>query len=90
MKAYSESTGNTYEDWEALVAAESNGYVVTAIITKGKQSWPWTIGPFDTKREASLARNRLRNRMKRENAVPWYADRSFRLFIRPAWKDVRT
>lgn len=90
MRAYSASTQREYESWEDLVAAESNGYMVVAIITKGKQSWPWSIGPFTDRHEAVKARNRLRTRMKRENAQPWYADRSFNLFIRPAWKDVRT
>lgn len=85
MEAFSERTGTTYPDWEALVEAESNGYMVIAIIRNETTTWPWAEGPFASKREATNARNRLRTRLRREAA-----DRSpqatFNLFIRPAWK----
>jgi hypothetical protein len=88
MQAFSEETGTTYPDFDALVAAEANGYVVTAIINNGKISWPWTIGPFDTKKEATNARARLRTKLKREQAQT-FGHVEFSLFVRPLWKDKR-
>lgn len=84
MEAYSEETGQTYPNFEALVAHEANGYAVTAIISDGKQSWPWTVGPFDTKYVANLAAARLRRRMKKEQ--PDYPDHTHKVFVRPCWK----
>lgn len=89
VEAYSVQTGKTYPSWDALVEAEANGFVVTAIISDGKRSWPWTAGPFPDKGEANRARARMRTRMKREQGRDRLApDRTFQLFVRPAWKDL--
>lgn len=87
MEAHSSSTGKTYPSWEALVEAEANGYVVVAVIADGKQTWPWVEGLYPTKAEASKARNRMRTKLNRESTN--YPSTSFRLFVRPAWKDGR-
>lgn len=87
VAAFSETTGISYQNWEALVDAEANGFVVTAVISRGSQTWPWSKGPYDTKHEADLARNRLRTRCKRE--LDSYPGTTYKLFIRPLWKDPR-
>lgn len=84
MSAFSEN-GTEYPDWDALVEAEANGYVAVAIINDGKQQWPWVVGPYPTKREATNAKNRLRTKMKKEQ--PRYPGHTFKTFVRPAWKD---
>lgn len=89
MEAYSVQTGKTYPSWEALVKEEANGFVVTAVISDGKRSWPWTVGPFDDEPEAKRAQARLRTRLKRESGTDALGgDRTFKLFVRPAWKDL--
>jgi len=75
-----------YDSWDELVAAEASGYVVVAVIDNGKQTWPWVVGPYVRKHEANLARARLRRRLKKE--TDWRPAFTFRLFIRPAWKEV--
>lgn len=87
MEAYSPETNTTYPDWDALVAAESNGYVVVAIITSPKQQWPWVSGPYPTKKEAENARARLRNRMKKESRD--YPNHTYKTSVRALWKDPR-
>ena len=87
VQAHSSASGTTYPNWDALVAAEANGYVVVAIITKGHISWPYVHGTYDDKPEAERARNRLRTKLKREQRERSYDDHSFSLFVRPAWKD---
>jgi hypothetical protein len=85
MKAYSSGSGKEYDSWEDLVAAEANGYVAVAIITHGKMTWPWVVGPFPDKAAAQRGRVRLRRKMNRERGDdPSY---QFSLFVRPVWKD---
>lgn len=86
VEAYSVQTGKTYPSWDDLVASEANGFVVTAIVSDGKRTWPWTTGPFKDKSDANRARARLRTRLKRE--VAQGTNRTFQLFVRPAWKDL--
>lgn len=87
MTSFSEATQTTYESWEALVEAEASGWVVVAIITEGASSWPWIVGPYGTKRDASNARARARNRWQRaQRARP--TDHTASFFVRAAWKDV--
>jgi hypothetical protein len=87
MQAYSTSTDTTYESWEALVEAESNGYLAVALLTNQKQTWPFVEGPFPTKREATNARTRMRNRFKKESE--WQAQVTGKFFVTPAWKTER-
>lgn len=83
--AYSMESGVEYPNWEALVHAEANGYVVTAIISNDKRTWPWSIGPFDHEDEAAKARNRLRYRLRKELGIR--KGFTFKVFVRPLWKE---
>lgn len=85
--AYSSETNRHYPSWDALVEAEANGHVVVAVVTNGRQTWPYVMGPYPTKPEAERARSRLRSRLKREQAD--YPGATFTLSVRPAWKDPR-
>lgn len=89
IEAYSVQTDTVYENWYALIEAEANGYVVTCIITSTLQdkvrSWPWTIGPFETEKEAEKVRNRLRAKFKREGEYR-YPHQTYKWFVRPVWK----
>lgn len=49
MRAYSPSTGMHYEDWDALVAAEANGYAVVIqmkTVSQRPRFFVRTVGPF--------------------------------------------
>lgn len=85
--AYSPGTGKHYSSWDDLVAAESNGWIAVAIITDGKTSWPWSIGPFSTKGDATSASVRLRRYLNKESQENKNI-KSFRVFVRPVWKEV--
>lgn len=90
LPAYSPSTGQTYDNWAALVDAESNGHIVTVIITNTRtgKSWPWSVGPMPLE-EAQRERARLRVKWKREGEL--YPYLSYRWFVRPVWMpDPRT
>jgi hypothetical protein len=88
--AYSEDTQTRYDTWDDLVEAEANGWVVVAIIKDGKQEWPWIVGPFATKQEASNARVRARTKWNREGYRHEHSPNSTaKFFVRPAWKDIR-
>lgn len=86
MKAYSGATGQTYDSWGDLVAAESNGFVLTAIISDSKRTWPYTVGPFPTEADANRERGRLRAKFKREQRSGRYPDQTYTFAVRPAWK----
>ena len=85
--AYSERTKTEYETWDALVAAEANGWVAVTIITRGGDTWPWVSGPYPTKREGDNARNRMRTRFKREQRERGIPETTASFYVRPAWKD---
>jgi hypothetical protein len=76
--------GREFPSWEALVESESNGYVVVAVISTAKETWPWVSGPYPTKADAERARARTRTRFKRKQQS--HPGHEFRLFVRPAWK----
>lgn len=85
MQAYNPQTGNTYESWEALVAAESNGWMVCLILTDGRETWPYMAGPVALQKDARNLRARLRRKFK--NAPPDNPNtRIITTSIRPAWK----
>ena len=86
IPAYSNTTGTNYTSWEALLDYESNGFLVICQITSSRrnETWPWCVGPFDTKAEAERERARLRAKFKRE-AARW-PNLSYKWFVRPAWK----
>jgi hypothetical protein len=86
--AYSESTNTHYDSWDDLVAAEANGYIVTAVLHRGKQTWTWSIGPYDDQRLANNAKQRLKTRIKKERDS--HPDTELVVItIRPLWKDPR-
>lgn len=93
--AVSDTTGKTYENWSALVEAESNGYMLIAIITSTRNGkakrWPVAYGPYPNKHEATKAKGRLRTKWKREQRefAYRYGQQSYEFFIREAWKDPR-
>jgi septal ring-binding cell division protein DamX len=87
MEAYSDTTGKSYPSFDALIEAESNGYLATAILTNGKKYWTWTVGPFPSKREANNAKGRLKTSLNRE-ADRYPFTQVLGYTVRPAWKEV--
>ena len=85
--------GTRYETWEALVEAEANGYVATAILKeRARRGSPFTltVGPFpgpDGKRLATNARQRMRARYRREVRDGNVGSDIVAITVRPAWKD---
>lgn len=65
IPAYSPTTDTHYKNWDALVKAESNGYVVVGTSDRHDTS-AIVIGPYATKEEAQQARARLRPKWVRE------------------------
>ena len=58
-----------YEDWDALVAAEANGYAVVIqmkTVSQRPQFFVRTVGPFPTQREARNVAQSLRRKYKRQ------------------------
>lgn len=90
MQARSEDGKRVYEDWDALVAGEANGYVVVAIITAPnyKHPFPRVQGPYPTKVEADKAKARWRTKLLREQKQ-YFPNHKFRLHIEEVWKDPR-
>lgn len=82
IPAFSEATKITYENWDALVAAESNGYVAVAIMLSSKDVWAWTVGPFATKAEATKQAAKMRREAKKD-ANPQLL---VKVRVRPLWK----
>ena len=82
--------GRVYPNWNALLDAETNGYVVVAIITapNHRHPLPRVQGPYFTKVEAANAKQRWRTKLKREQRES-YPHHGFRLYIEPVWKDPR-
>jgi len=81
-QAYSATTGTTYPSWEALLAAETNGYVVVGLSTR-PDTHPVICGPYPDKETARRAQARLRRRWKREEAPKYEVS----TFVRHLWKD---
>lgn len=70
-----------YKDHDAMVAIESNGFVV--VLTSARPATlPVVFGPFTDKVEATNARARIRNRLVQ-------VERPYKVssMIRPCWKD---
>lgn len=81
--AYSETSGKQYANWDALVKAETNGWVVVIMSTR-KNTAPYVLGPFKTKADAHRARVRnVYHAKKDEHPSP------VRSFVRHLWKDER-
>lgn len=90
MIVVNETETQTYEDWDALVKAEANGYVVVAIITAPnyKHPFPRVQGPYPSKVEAAKAKARWRTKLLRDQRER-YPNHKFRLHIEEMWKDPR-
>jgi hypothetical protein len=67
MEAYSPDTGRTYENWQALLDAETTGYVVVGTTTR-PNTRPVVVGPFATEEEGKRAQARLRRKWNKEEA----------------------
>lgn len=84
VPAWSGTTHTMYPSWDALVEAETHGFVVVAIPKKrSKSTVPWVVGPWATRREANNCRQRMRNKLKKELDL-----KQINFYIRHAWKDV--
>lgn len=84
--AYSQTTDREYPSWEALVAAEANGWLATASFhnTRNDKLWSWSHGPVDTKAEAVKVAARLRRELRKQCGD--YSHIKFSVSPRPAWK----
>jgi hypothetical protein len=89
MKAYSDTTNTAYDSWDDLVAAEANGYTMTAIISNGKKTWPYVHGPFATQEDARKEARRMRRKFQRDQRGGRYVHQTYQFFIRPLWKPDR-
>lgn len=75
--------GQTYPNWDALVAAETNGHVVVAVPKeRSKSTVPWVVGPWPTKREAVNCRQRMKTKLKKVMDL-----KLLDFYIRYAWKE---
>lgn len=63
---YSEDTGEHYDDIEALVAAETNGWCVVAMLDFRRVA---IYGPYPNRRVANNARQNLKTKWRREGYV---------------------
>lgn len=88
IQAHSDTTGKTYENWDQLIEAEANGWLMVVIITNTKsgQVWPWIVGPMTTRKEAERKRANTRTKWKRDQDNGRYLHLSYQFFVRPAWK----
>lgn len=88
IPAYSQATQTEYANWGELIKAESNGWLVVALITSTRtdhlRSWPWIVGPFESKADAERYRAKTRRKWKREAEM--YPHLSYVFHVRPAWK----
>lgn len=86
-----EADNGPFLSWDELVAAKANGWVAVVIMTRlklkgGTETWPWVVGPYATKREATNACNRLRAKWRRERSEVGFKDHTATFAVRPAWK----
>lgn len=89
IPAYSSATETSYDNWDALLEAEANGFVMVAVITNthNGRTWPWVVGPFDSRKDAENYRTRTRTKWKRDqDKRGLYVHLSYRFYVRPAWK----
>lgn len=85
IQAYSYQTDTTYDSWEELVAAESDGYVVivTGFNPEKVETTVFSnfVGRRANKHEASLLANRTRRDIKKRGN-PFL---TYKVFVRPNW-----
>ena len=86
IKAYRAGSGETYNSYEDLITAETNGWLVLAVVSKGAKTWPAAEGPYEDKNSANRAANRLRNRWRK--TARNYPGVTYRIHVRPAWKEL--
>lgn len=83
--------GQRFPSWEALVEAQANGWVATAILRERAARgtlFTWTLGPYPTKREATNASQRIRTRFRREDLNGRSPSDLLVVTVKPAWKDL--
>lgn len=85
IPAHSPTTKTTYDNWDALVAAESNGFVAVAIMVSKNSVWPWMVGPFETEAEANKRAAKMRRQAKKEA----HSELTVTVRVRPIWKPDR-
>lgn len=88
MEAYSPDTNTTYPTFDALVAAEGNGYIVIGTSSRPK-TVPFAVGPYATREEAKRAQARLRRKWKHEEAE-YGDDITVKAYLRVLWKEIVT
>lgn len=81
--AYSTDTDTHYGSWDELVGAEANGWCLVIQVTNSKgRTWPYVLGPFDSRRDANNARQRVNYSWRRDLGSEGY---SAKFFVRPLW-----
>jgi len=86
MEAYSPDTNTHYPNWDALTAAEANGYVVVGISSR-EDTVPIVVGPYGTKEEGKRAQARLRRRWKNDEARDHGDGITVKAYLRVLWKE---
>ena len=76
-----------YDTYEELLENETNGWVVSSIMSKGKQTWSFTEGPFVDIKDAKNLAARIRRMHKKESDL--YPDTKATIQVRPLWKPQR-
>lgn len=84
VEAYSQATNRHYPNWDALVAAEGNGYVVVGMVVDGPHTMSGValVGPFPTRDEARKVQARKRQAWANESKPL-----KVKTQIRVLWKD---
>lgn len=84
MKAYSARTKTTYDSWDALVAAEADGYAVIIVgtVASGKVEFANIYGKRPTQAKARNLASTARKQAKRDGD-PKY---TYKFYVRPNWK----
>lgn len=81
MKATNPESGNTYDSWDDLLKAETNGWVLVAV-SERPGTVPFVVGPFDDKDEAKRVRARRRPKWAQQ-------EKPFKIhtYVRSLWKE---
>jgi hypothetical protein len=86
--AYNPISGRHYTSWEALVEAESTGWVIVITSTR-PNTIPAVYGPFADKEEALKIRVNVRNKYARDEKMRYGSDIKVTSRIVRSWKDPR-
>jgi hypothetical protein len=84
-----------YENWDALVEAESNGWVAIAVLRERAPKatvFSYAVGPWpgpDGKRLATNAAVRIRKSHKKRDEERMHNSDLLTVNVRPLWKDTQ-